>query len=493
MSAACRLVEAGETDEGAPFDGGLGPAAEGLRLALRRVVDAKLPAGASFAEREVAYLAAANEAVRGNLREDLQQVARGHGERVRIGGVEYKRHETGIRVYHSLCGPMSVARATYRRVGEHNGPTVVPLDLETGIIEHGTPALVFAIASGCAEVTDRKCEEQLRADHREPPSRSTIQRIVKAVGDKAMMTATQIEAVIREKEELPAEAHALSVGLDRTSVPMEEPRPEGAPLPQNRRKRTKPYVRKVPERVDVNYRMAYVGTVSTVDPDGQALVVRRYAVSAEMGPDDVLRRMAADVRRVAEQRPGIDVGIVQDGAPEMWNLVRGALASIDITPSHQIVDRYHFNERIGAVLRIVEPDDEKRARERRKWAEAFDARDTAVVEYANWLESAIEQPRRRYSAKEREVLEDNRTFITNNGDRLRYASILAAGLPQGSGATEGSCRSVVSVRAKRSAQRWHVEGLDAILTLRAVKMSDRFPLFWQELAKKYTADVRNAA
>ena len=46
-----------------------------------------------------------------------------------------EREATALRVhrYHSLCGAVEVRRDTYRLAGVHNGPTVVPLEIEAGI------------------------------------------------------------------------------------------------------------------------------------------------------------------------------------------------------------------------------------------------------------------------------------------------------------------------------------------------------------------------
>lgn len=486
-------LERGSHEQGGPATG-VGAIAE-LAGTMGRVVASMLGPDATFAEREVAYLDVANQLCQLNIHRELDAIVKSHGKRVLVHGVEYKEHETGTVDYHSLCGPIPVERPTFRLVGMHNGPTIVPLDLAAGLMHRTTPALAFALVSGSADGTDRQCEEQLSAAHRLPPSRSTIARVAKALGTKAKSEAVRIEAVVRQDEQLPEGAHAVSVGLDRTSVPMEEPRPEGAPVPVGRRKRTKPYQRAVPDRIDVKYRMAYVGTVSIVDEDGQSLVVRRYAASKETGPEDILGRMMADIQRIGEQKTDIPVGIAQDGAPEMWNLVRTALESIDVEPSHEAVDRYHFDERMGDVLRIVEPDADLRAEARKKWGGLFDTDDTAIDTFASWLAQKTDESEdeEKCTDKELEVLEDNRTFISNNKDRLRYASILQAGLPQGSGATEGSCKSLVSMRAKRSAQRWHSEGLDAILTFRGIKMSGRLPPFWSRFALEYTAEVRLAA
>jgi hypothetical protein len=57
--------------------------------------------------------------------------------------------------------------------------------------------------------------------------------------------------------------------------------------------------------------------------------------------------------------------------------------------------------------------------------------------------------------------------------RMRYASRRRAGLPIGSVATEGACKSLVTVRFKRSGQRWLESGVASCLSLRALHLSER--------------------
>ena len=115
-------------------------------------------------------------------------------------GVLYQQHHAGTVVYHSLCGPLEVRRATYREVGERNGPTVVPLELATGLIEGATPALAYRVALGYAQGPGRHAEEQMHADHRQPPSRSTLERLGKAIGTQVTAAAPRIEPVVRQAE-----------------------------------------------------------------------------------------------------------------------------------------------------------------------------------------------------------------------------------------------------------------------------------------------------
>ena len=61
----------------------------------------------------------------------------------------------------------------------------------------------------------RHAEEQMHADCRQPPSRSTLERVGKAIGTQTHRVAPRIEAVVRQEEVLPPHAHAIVVGLDR--------------------------------------------------------------------------------------------------------------------------------------------------------------------------------------------------------------------------------------------------------------------------------------
>lgn len=460
-----------------------------VRVALERAVTLAVGADAAFAERERAVLAAANDACRVLLTAVLHATADAQPERVRIDGVEYRRHEVGTVVYHSLCGPLEVRRATYREEGVRNGPTVVPLELVAGLIEGATPALAYRVALGYAQGPGRQAEEQMHADHRQPPSRSTLERLGKAIGTQTDRVAPQIEPVMREAETLPAGAHAIVVGLDRTTVPMEEPRAAGATPTTRRKARTTPYIRTPPGPVDVHYRMAYVGTVSVVDRAGEALVTRRYAIASTADPTTLTTRMMADVTRARAQRTRLPVGVVQDAAPELWTLVRTALTTqTRLRTWHEAIDRYHLNERLAAVLQLVEPDERRRHDQLRRWNTRLDTDDRTIDRIVRWIAE-----RTARQTGDTTAVEPLLTYLTNQQPRMRYVTLRKKGLPCGSGATEGACKSVVTMRAKGSGQRWHEAGVTAALTLRSVYLSERLPTMWPYIAADYSGDVQAAA
>lgn len=465
-------------------------AIEEVQQALGRAVALHGSAGASFGEQEAALLAAANAACRLALEAALQHAADALPARVQIAGLVYQRHQEGTVAYHSLCGSLHVRRATYRQPGVRNGPTVVPVDVATGVIEGATPALAYRVALGYAQGPGRHAEEQMHADHRRPPSRSTLERLGKALGTQITHAAPRIEPAVRQEERLPKGTHAISVGVDRTTVPMEEARPAGLPPATRRTPRTTPYVRTPPPPVDVKYRMAYVGTVSVVDAAGAALVTRRYAISSADNPATLVDRLMADIDRARAQNPRLPVGVVQDAAPELWTLIRGGLtAAPTVRRWHEGIDRYHLNERLAEILRIAEPHEPRRQPQLRRWNEALDTDDGAIDRIARWVARQIPA----HAGDALVTLETHWTYLLNHNDRMRYATLRRLGLPCGSGATEGACKSVVMIRAKGCGQRWHEDGVTAALTLRAAYLSERLPTLWRHFAADYSADVQAAA
>lgn len=457
-----------------------------LRGQLARVV----PSG-SFEEREAAMLVMLDEAGREFLEEELRAVAQGLGPRLLINGEEFKVHETGTEAYHSLVGPLSVTRATYRKIGVRNGPTVVALELVAGIIEGATPALSYDVAQGYAVHDMRVHGEQLLAAYRVPPPRATLERLAKRLSAAADQAVPRLEPVVRQLEALPEGAHGLVLGLDRTSVPMAEDRAPDAP-PKPARKRRKPRVRRAPPPIDVNYRMAYVGTVSVVDEHGEALVTRRYAAAACDDPTPLVHRLTADVRAALRRNPTLNVGIVQDGAPEMWNVTREGLAALQrdgvLERWEEGIDRYHLLERLAVALEIIEHDPEERRRRLKAWNEQLDVQDSAI----DAIHRQLVERYRSLPPERQKLLWEHLVYLTNNKDRMRYVSLAVAGLPCGSGVTESAAKTVVGQRTKSSGQRWRVPGLRGVLTLRSLLHSQRLPRFWTYLSRRYTASVEAA-
>lgn len=460
---------------------------ERLTDEIDRLFDRALDDDEPFEAVERFLLEVSNEAVRRHLERRLQRLAGSFGECVRVRGRLYQRHQPGTVRYFSLCGAMEIQRWTYRLMGERNGPTIVPLDLVAGLAERATPALAYALAQGIAKAPVRSVEQDLKAAHRVPPSRTTMDRIVRTLGTLVNEDVDVLEAKLRAQERLPENAKAINLGLDRTTIPMEECEPNADGT-----------AKKV-----VRYRMAYVGTVCVTDANCRALVTRKYAAPAHEGPTRVVARMKADLERALDQKPRLNVGVVQDGAPEMWNLMRDMLRTTrlrarnwrDIDPRkhrnrwRETVDRFHVMEKLATALDLLVGSDKRRRQIYEQWNAALDTDDDAIVAIDEWIYQRSLKCTRRVQAELHRVI--GGYFIYKR--HFRYASLARLGLQQGSGVTEGSCKSLITMRAKRTGQRWRPIGISALLAIRCLLDSDRLELFWTHFAKRFHATIKCAA
>jgi hypothetical protein len=240
--------------------------------------------------------------------------------------------------------------------------------------------------------------------------------------------------------------------------------------------------------------MAYVGTVCFVDAYGETLRTVRYAAAACDDPRELVGKMTADLSAALKKRPELAVGVVQDGAPEMWNRTREGMQALraqgHLESWYEAIDRYHLMERLGEALKIVEPnaDDEQRQQQLDHWSDLLDTADDAI----DCIEQFLSLGSDRAKGKDRETLRTHMVFIRNNRERLRYVALREAGLPVGSGVTESTAKTVINQRAKGAGQRWREIGLRGVVTLRALDQSDRLPRFWSHLAKGYAANIQDA-
>lgn len=463
---------------------------ERLVGACRVLRDEALP----VCELEEVLLGIANEFVRRVLERELQGMSENFGDEiaVRKGATieRYRRHQRGKVRYFSLCGPLDIERWTYRLIGKRNGPTVDPVELRAGLMLKTTPALAYALAQGHAKSPVRSVEEDLVAAHRQPPSRATMDRIARGMGIAIHQVVGVLEPIVRREEELPTTAHAVNIGLDRTTVPMEEPGlKDGRGV---RRKKCK---------IEVNYRMAYVGTVCVTNRGGDVLEAWRYAAPAHEGPKAILDRMMCDVNRALEQNPRLKLGVVQDGAPEMWNLLRDSLRSNPPTAKRrwrETVDRFHFLERVASLLEIFHPEaknERKRKRLLAKWRREIDESDLAPKRIHDWFERESLRLDGGFLGKKHlwSKFDAKLGCYMLRQEHFHYASLAKDGLHSGSGVTEGACKSLITTRAKRSGQRWTKNGITAVLALRSLLASGRLTAVWKLFAERHQSHCANAA
>jgi len=180
-------------------------------------------------ERETAELTAAVErAAHGCVLASMEVDA----HRVEIGGRWYTRVGHGNGTYYTLAGPAQIPRALYRELGVGNASTVDAISLRAGVIGDGwLPQTARAMAHELQKAPSRDGEQTGKETGRLPYSRASFERVPHELGALYLEHRADIEDSLVRCLEITTEARAVSVSLDRASVPMEEPisRPPGRP------------------------------------------------------------------------------------------------------------------------------------------------------------------------------------------------------------------------------------------------------------------------
>src|SRR5207245_2643873 len=223
-----------------------------------------------------------------------------------IGKERYNRVGRCEDQYHTMAGSVSVERSLYRKSGERGGQpggkVVDAVSLRAGVVGDGwLPHTARGMAHAIQQGTSREAEASAREFGRLPYSRSSFEKVAHVVAALAVADHQDIEDALIDAYEVPAEACSVSVSLDRVSVPMEEPRPR---------------------------------------PEGDVMGLRD--------------RLVADVAVLRSKRPDLQLQLLCDGAPEMWNLLDEGFRPKFGDDLHRRVDLYHLTEKLAAAAHRID-------------------------------------------------------------------------------------------------------------------------------------------
>lgn len=424
---------------------------------------------------------------------DLKELAtRADEDEVEIEGKRYRRLEQpSSAIYYGRWGPHEVEEPLYREIGVHNGPTVKPIERRVGMVARRmTPDLARIVGELSADGNSREIEKTMRITGLIPPSRSFLEKRLQQMASELAAEVDGLEAEARAVESLPEEVASVSCGMDRMSVRMSEPHsdPENAPEPR----RKEPYERARPEPREHKYRMAWVGTATAYNGNGKALKTWRYAAEADTEPSVIARRVSADVAHLVKDRPEIPVHCVQDGAPELRILPQTLRAALPTEAKiRELVDFDHLVGYLDDIVDACEPAGDPS--DMKGWYRSELLRDDGAIDRI-WrnLRRKAKTLSRNDAAVQRKAVASALSYIRKRRNKMRYATLYAAKLTIGSGATEGTC-GLMQLRVKRRGQSWEVPGLRGILTIRGLVLSHRWQAAWNAYAAKHRAEIRCAA
>jgi hypothetical protein len=390
---------------------------------------------------------------------------------IEVDGQRYRRVLRCEQTYSSAAGPVRVERTLYRQHQEDER-ALCPLELRAGIIEGSwTPLAAKQATWVVAHLTPQEGEALFDLLGNMTPSKSTLDRLPKALHVHWEAQRPRFEATLRRQEDIPPEAVAMAVSLDGVMAPMKDG--------QRHTKRTQARAQGKSPSGPAGYQEVGCATVSYYDRHGERLYTRRMARMPETNKTTVKSQLTAEVMGALIRRPDLQVVKVADGAPDNWSYL-GETLPLGI----EVLDFYHAAEHLGAALGAAYGEGTPTYQAR------VETLRTVLRDEPHGVDKvigALERLRTRYPR--RQAIHKALAYFREHRHRMRYADLRARNLPIGSGVVEAACKTLVSQRLKRSGMRWRMAGGQAILTFRALCQSERFERAWTLLGETYKRSV----
>lgn len=379
--------------------------------------------------------------------------------RVFVDGKEHARVGRYEAEYFTKEGPVKVSRSLYRECGRRNAKTVDVVSLRSGALNGWLPDAAKAVAFLLQQGTSREAEATGRALGVLPYSRSSIERVAHQVAGLHAVMRDEVETKLIEAYAVPSRARSLSVSLDRVAVPMEEPRPRPVGRPK------KGAAKRPVERV---WHMAFVGTLTLHDANGEALHTIRYGRMPGIGAAELLDSMLADTKVLLRKRK-LEVVLLCDGAKELVDMLDKVFNKDSLgCEVHRLVDFWHVTEKLGTAASVIFGTASSTVLQRWK----------ALLLNSAGAKSHILRELDASGLRDVRVGDECPvhaaiTYLQNQGDRMGYVAARELGLPVGSGNVEATCKSLIGQRLVRTGARWKEDTGQHVIDLRALALSDR--------------------
>jgi hypothetical protein len=199
------------------------------------------------------------------------------------------------------------------------------------------------------------------------------------------------------------------------------------------------------------------------DPQPQRLVTTYVGTMAGSRTFGVMARVEAERRGI---RQALEVVVIGDGAA--WI---DTIADAHFAAHTRIIDYYHASERLcdcAKALHPCQPDPMAKRLQGNLWQGK-----TKLL--LRWLEKQVQSAGEVRESDPpnhpRRVLRENLTYFQNHHAQMHYPDYRARGWPMGSGVTESGVK-LFNKRVKGTEQFWNKPGVEPILALRALRLSD---------------------
>ena len=398
---------------------------------------------------------------------------------IEVEGVTYHPTLTATETYQSAAGPVTVSRHLYRPAGR-GSKSICPLELRAGIIAgYFTPRAARQAAFVMAHLTPGESEALFDELEYMRPSRASLDRLPKTLSKHWEKQRQDWEAALRTQETVPLEARVMALSVDGVMAPMK------AGAAERRAQQTEAGKH---ASGPTGHQEVGCGTVALYDRDGERLHTVRYGRMPERKKVTLQQQSEAEASSLLAVRPDLRRVYLADGAKDNWRLLRELEQTLPppAQPCVEIVDFYHACDHLKNACDAAWGESTARSQ-----AE-FERLKTLLKEADDGAERLIrvlKYQRARARGHKRQRLTAELTYFRNQRPHMDYATYRRHGLPIASGVIEAACKTLVTQRLKRSGMAWTPAGGQAILTLRSLIQSQRWPAAWELLRADFHQTV----
>lgn len=197
---------------------------------------------------------------------------------------------------------------------------------------------------------------------------------------------------------------------------------------------------------------------------------KRVWAGLEKSKDEVIKEVV-DEMAVRDPQKDKCHAVVTDGERALQRKVKKYLPNVIL-----ILDLIHAMERLWVAAHALYKEGSQEAVE---WVKrhALMMLEGEVSQVVKGMKQSA--TKRKLKGSKRNAIEAAAKYLYKNRRYMHYDEYLAKGLPIASGAVEGACKHLVKDRMERSGMRWSMSGAEAMLKLRAIRLSGDMVEYWQ--------------
>src|SRR5689334_18208154 len=259
----------------------------------------------SFADFEKELHAKVMEFERELLTQDMAR-ADVDAEAIVVDGVTCRRVVRCEDTYFTAAGPVHIERTLYKDRTDETGRAICPMDLRLGIVEgRWTPLAAQQATWVVAQMTPQLAEELFARLGNMSPSKSSLDRLPKALSARWEQERMHFEKSLREGDVVPQHTVTVAVSLDGVHAPMKDGEA------QAKRQKTASEGRLT--RGPAGYREVGCGALSFCDAGGEMISAVRMARMPEPHKATLKRPLLVAVTAALTERSDLRAVRLADG------------------------------------------------------------------------------------------------------------------------------------------------------------------------------------